>query len=153
MKTTLEKCPDCGILVDPNRMNRHWRRSHSPSAILRKQQKEEAKKKRESDIGKCSECGLEMPRYRLKGHLKSKHNIDGVFRLISRRGTRVESLQKCYVCKSEKGGTWRYAQSTKGEVHICLACKPRVFDKSFGKIDALSRSVTGGGFETNRRKH
>ncbi len=73
--------------------------------------------------------------------------------LISRRGQKVDEYTKCSQCDKWKLQVWRYAESNQGEVHLCSACKPRIFDRSFGKIDALDVAVSGGGFETNKRKH
>lgn len=74
-------------------------------------------------------------------------------RLISKRGTRVTEPTACYECKKKRSPTWFYRESTKGSVHICGTCKSELFNRSFGAIDALDRSVSGGVFESNRRRH
>jgi hypothetical protein len=73
--------------------------------------------------------------------------------LESRRGTRVEGPRACTECKQSRAVVWRYARSNLGEVHLCAVCKVRAFERSFGKIDALDMSVSGGAFESNRRRH
>ena len=73
--------------------------------------------------------------------------------LISRRGRRIGREIKCSACHKIKAPVWRYSESTKGVVFICAACKPTIFDESFGKKDALDFAQSGGHFESNRRRH
>lgn len=73
--------------------------------------------------------------------------------LKSRRGTRISTLTECDECARLRQPVWRYADSNKGTVHICAACKPEVFTRSFGSIDVMSIAESGGGIETSRRKH
>jgi predicted SprT family Zn-dependent metalloprotease len=72
--------------------------------------------------------------------------------LKSRRGTKVNE-KRCSECGVIEKVVWRYAQSNRGPVYICSRCKPKVFDRSFKRIDALDNAVSGGAFETNPRRH
>ncbi|HDY85176.1 MAG TPA: hypothetical protein ENH74_05775 [Methylophaga sp.] len=73
--------------------------------------------------------------------------------LISKRGTRIERKTECNLCHKEKSPVWHYTESSHGVVNICADCKPMLFDRSFGKKDALEYAKTGGAFEGNRRRH
>lgn len=73
--------------------------------------------------------------------------------LVSKRGMRINSKSECCLCHKEKSPVWHYANSSRGPVNICSDCKPRLFDRSFGKKDALNYAQTGGQYEGNRRKH
>lgn len=74
--------------------------------------------------------------------------------LLSKRGRRINKQTRCYTCRKIKMPIWRYPDSTAGVVFICAACKPTIFNESFGeKRDALDYAVSGGHFESNRRKH
>jgi hypothetical protein len=73
--------------------------------------------------------------------------------LVSKRGMRIPSKTECSLCHKAKSPVWHYAKSSRGPVNICGDCKPRLFDRSFGKKDALNYAETGGLYEGNRRKH
>ncbi len=72
--------------------------------------------------------------------------------LESKKGTKQEVPAKCVECKM-LATVWSYSKSNYGRVNICRSCKAIVFDRSFGKIDALDLANTGGRFEGNRHKH
>lgn len=72
--------------------------------------------------------------------------------LISRRGTKTVGATECAACHRSQLTTWHYKESTRGSVNICELCKPRLFDRSFGRKDALDYCKLGGGFESNRRR-
>ena len=71
----------------------------------------------------------------------------------SKYGKRLESWKLCDACKKNKSPVWLYKNSSRGDVHICSSCKPKLFDRSFGKKDALDYAQTGGKFEGNKKKH
>ena len=73
-------------------------------------------------------------------------------RLISKRGTRVYSYGECSNCHNGSSAMWRYAESSKGTVHICGTCKPDVQDFSYGKVDAFAVSPIGGGWAPNSQR-
>ncbi|MCP4258475.1 MAG: hypothetical protein GY774_13395 [Planctomycetes bacterium] len=73
--------------------------------------------------------------------------------LHSRRGVRKDEETLCDNCKRLKKPVFSYKESSNGEVNICSECKPKLFDRSFGKKDALEFATTGGHFEGNRSKH
>ena len=73
--------------------------------------------------------------------------------LISRRGTRLQSQFTCSECCILTKPVWRYSESNVGEVCLCSRCKPKVFNRSFDKIDAMQFSVQAGLFESNRQRH
>ena len=72
-------------------------------------------------------------------------------RLESRRGSKV-GPGRCAECNRPDLELWRYSRSNRGEVHLCRPCKDVVFDRSFGRLDALDFAEPGG-FESNRRRH
>lgn len=151
------RCPECGAPVKPKNLERHFEKTHSSEAIEQRAKRELDEKSRleqlNSELVVCEKCGLEMTRANIKRHLEIAHGIGGPFLLISRRGTRVDTPQKCNACGKTKIPVWRYSQSTRGGVFICSSCKPRIFDRSFGRKDALDFAIMGGGFETKRSKH
>src|SRR3989344_7355632 len=77
------------------------------------------------------------------------------FQLISKRGNRVEGMRKCNKCGKQFKATWRYTESTRGTVYLCMVCKERVKRKKGRrrKIDALDLAYSGGSFESNSRRH
>lgn len=79
--------------------------------------------------------------------------ITGELYLQSKRGIRIAERTECNVCGYPASPVWRYAQSNHGVVHLCNQCKPRTWDHSFGKLDAMDVAYTGGQFEGNRSKH
>lgn len=73
--------------------------------------------------------------------------------LISQRGKKVSGVSKCSECGDYACDVWVYTISSRGKVYICERCKPEVFTRSFGSIDAMSMAVAGGGIDSNRRRH
>ena len=107
---------------------------------------------------RCPHCGRDLPKSRLKGHLRklpcslaaeaARGKVDRddeeprpTLYLISKRGTRVFEGGTCDECRDEAKRLWRYSKSNVGVVHICARCKPRVFDRSHGRVDAWSTVV------------
>ncbi|EWS96842.1 hypothetical protein BG00_17145 [Pseudoalteromonas sp. SCSIO_11900] len=101
----------------------------------------------------CKICGEKFGRNQLKKHRKVKHPQPVPLLLISKRGVRVNERMSCDSCKVYRDLLWRYNESNKGVVHICTLCKPKLFDRSFNKLDALNFAKSGGGFETKRSKY
>lgn len=81
-----------------------------------------------------------------------QRSTDNRLFLVSRRGTRLSSIVACDECKVRTAVS-RYAKSTIGIAHLCLACQSGVFNRSFRKVDAMARGVQGGLPDTNRRRH
>jgi hypothetical protein len=73
--------------------------------------------------------------------------------LASKRGRRLEGLRKCDECRLRAVVTWRYGSTNRGEIHLCSVCRPVVYERSFGRGDALDVAMSGGQWEANRRKH
>lgn len=73
--------------------------------------------------------------------------------LFSKRGTRINKLMSCDSCLSTEIVLWHYAESSRGQVNICGKCKSGLFNRSFGRKDALDLAFQGGAFESNRRRH
>ena len=152
------KCSHCGEDVHPKNLDRHIRRVHQPSLSKSGQGSEKKttgkKHTSEEDLRPCPECGILVQSKNLKKHRKSAHGISGGrLKLLGRRGSRNKGVRKCAECGIQKPVTWRYSNTSKGIADICEICKPRVFDRSFGSRDALDFAVSGGGFETNRKKY
>jgi hypothetical protein len=101
----------------------------------------------------CEICGEKFGRNQLKKHRKAKHPQPVPLILISKRGVRVNERMSCDSCQIHRDLFWRYSESNKGVVHICARCKPKLFDRSFNKIDALNFAKTGSSFETKRSKY
>ena len=74
-------------------------------------------------------------------------------RLISKRGTRVSERRNCDLCGKSFSITWRYLESSRGVVYLCLSCKASVPREGDRKLDALDFAKTGGIFEGNKKKH
>jgi hypothetical protein len=73
--------------------------------------------------------------------------------LESERGTRINEIRCCAECGLRGSPFWRYRESSRGVVFLCDYCKPLVYERSHGRVDALSMSFQGGKFEGNRRRH
>ena len=58
----------------------------------------------------------------------------------------------CSECGLSANVLWRYSKSNRGVVYLCRRCKPIVFDRSFGEVDAMKCAWTSH-FESNRRRH
>jgi len=101
----------------------------------------------------CVICGEKYGRNQLRIHRKEKHPQPTPLLLVSKRGVRINKRMSCDCCKTFRDLLWRYNESNKGVVHICIMCKPKLFDRSFNKVDVLNFANTGGGFETKRSKH
>lgn len=147
-------CPTCGTFVLEKHLPRHIRKVHSTPAERLEQQK--ALKAEQRILGEtlviCPICKISIKKKSIKGHKKVVHGIGLPFRLVSQRGTRIDAPCLCSVCNKTTSPTWHYRQSTKGPVNVCLLCKPALLDRSFGKKDALDHAISGGGFETSRRR-
>ena len=69
-------------------------------------------------------------------------------------GIRVDRKETCSFCKKAKNPVWRFSIPKGISGYICESCRsPDQVKKKKKRIDALDRAVSGGGFETNRRKH
>jgi hypothetical protein len=87
-------------------------------------------------------------------------------KIYSTRATGITSGNvACSSCKRKRAENtkyWRYADTSEGPLVLCMECKtkainggkkpkPKPARKHGG--DAMSRAVSGGGFDTNRRRH
>lgn len=71
-------------------------------------------------------------------------------------GIRVDRRETCSFCKKPKNPVWRFSIPKGDSGYICESCRsPSQIrkQKKPKRIDALDRAVSGGGFETNRRRH
>lgn len=73
--------------------------------------------------------------------------------LESKKGSRVMGTHICKECGTPTQSGFMYSRSNLGSIVLCPRCKPTVFNRSFGNIDALDHALTGGRFEGNRSKH
>ena len=73
--------------------------------------------------------------------------------LESKRGTKINEIKHCNNCGQLSKPVWRYSKSNFDEVFLCESCKYEVWDRSFGRIDAMDHADSGGAFEMNRRRH
>lgn len=106
----------------------------------------------------CDKCNKLFTSRDLKEHRKHFHGIGDKFILLSQtgqstRGTLINVPTECSECHKVMPLVWRYRWSTRGVVYLCSVCKGKVFDRSFRHKDALDFAQTGGGFDSNRRRH
>lgn len=136
-------CSQCSKRVPRKNMIQHLE-SHSRKAEARRKKRlERASKKRKAALShpESAEKNIEPP--------KTNRLI-----LISKRGKPLDGGGKCAECGSIAKRLWRYTKSNQGTVHICPKCKPKVFDRSFGTVDAMNvASTVVSSFETNRHRH
>lgn len=111
--------------------------------------------RRSGPTQRCLDCWADIPTPEFIDHRSTVHDHGKrrPLHLVSRRGKRFEGLSRCDECLRLHPEIWKYKQSSRGEVGLCGRCKGIVLDRSFGRVDAMSRALTGGGFETNRRRH
>ncbi len=118
-------------------------KKHVPARLIRKQDfqsySEEPKRFSPSDV--CSEIQPSLP------------EDAEVLLLESKKAEWLNEEKICDNCQCVSKPSWKYSKSNKGLIHLCSRCKPIVYSKSFGKIDALDIAQQGGSFESNRRKH
>lgn len=90
---------------------------------------------------------------------RKKFTNSGRIILISKKGNRLDGEHQCDECKMVRKPVYRYSESNVGPVVICNECKIKVFNRSFepagpkGEDLIGNRIKSGGGWETNRRKH
>ncbi len=156
------RCPVCSNPVKPKNLPAHIENVHSPEAETNRRERQakerslakQKAKERRRELVKCKKCAIKLMRKDMKKHMREAHGIlPGSLRLISRRGSRVEGPKDCSACNKSKSPVWRYSESSRGSVFICAACKPRLFDRSFGTKDVMDYAITGGAFESSRRRH
>ena len=105
----------------------------------------------EKILVECQVCGVEIRQDRLDKHMKKVHIKyadskipSSKIILKSRRGTRIRGgEQQCSECGYPDKVLWKYAKSNFGMVYLCWSCKAKVFDRSFGKIDATEMAYSG----------
>jgi len=73
--------------------------------------------------------------------------------LRQRKGTHIRTGGICSMCRLPWPILWKYTHTSIGEASLCGDCRGKALEDSFGSEDALDHSDSGGGFETNRRKH
>lgn len=111
---------------------------------------------------RCVKCGKLIEQRDFDKHIEQTHpkptfgpaqseGRKGIIVLISKRGVR-EGDGTCDNCGMRHTSVWHYKESNQGRVCLCGVCKQTVFDRSFGRIDAMDHAVTSS-FETNRRRH
>lgn len=61
--------------------------------------------------------------------------------LVSQRGRLVMEGGTCAECRRKAKRLWRYAETSVGVASVCSRCKPQVFDRSFGPVDAWAAVV------------
>jgi len=79
--------------------------------------------------------------------------------LESRKGKRIEERKKCARCELYTIPVYRYAKSNLGTVYLCIPCKTKVFEASFGSLTSENENLigpkvwSGGRWESNRHKY
>ena len=107
----------------------------------------------------CPVCGALIKSGRVTRHMYKVHPVDewpppkATIILSSKSGTKLQVAGVCARCGKDNMIVWSFSRSNVGPVLLCEDCKQKAFDASFGKIDAFTNAMPGGGFETNRRRH
>jgi hypothetical protein len=72
--------------------------------------------------------------------------------LVSRRATHVPGEGRCQRCRRRHMDFWR-CSTNRGTRLLCKWCREKLMDRVFpSSHDALTRAVSGGRYESNRRK-
>ena len=137
----LIQCPKCHSSVRNDRLDKHIAKVHG------KQKQSPSRSSVETKVINATE--LEVSRK----HTSHKSARREPITLISKRGTRINKLMSCDSCLSTEIVLWHYAESSRGEINICGRCKSGLFNRAFGRKDALDLAFQGGAFESNRRRH
>lgn len=102
----------------------------------------------------CPLCNSTMSSKEIRGHVvrcqKTKHIGIGV-KQLSKNTVLITKNILCKECGLVKAAT--YDMNNKRPPKICNACKKNPPIKSNDKFDPLDRSISGGAFEMNRRRH
>jgi hypothetical protein len=72
--------------------------------------------------------------------------------ITTRHATRLAGPAECADCRGILKVGWQY-QTNSGPVILCGLCRDRALDRAFGHHDALDVAVSGGRFDSNRRRH
>ena len=72
---------------------------------------------------------------------------------IEGRAERIDVYGQCLRCCGSSRPIWYYSKSTVGAILVCSPCHDQLLSGSTDREDALDRAVSGGAFDTNRRRH
>ena len=142
------KCPRCPLVLSVDNLEAHLLRCNTQTST---RDKKKTKKKKSDPASAKAEP--------VKKRLKIKRSW---VEIHSNRSTRLSDSQlRCGRCQTKRGQLWEYADTSIGLLILCEKCKrlaakggknKRKRRKKVGG-DAMSRTWTGGGFETNRQRH
>ena len=133
-----DRCKICGAVMQPGmRLRVHWWQKHHL--------KPQAARAETDRFAQIESVTLAKMR---KADSDQRQHPEPKLILQSRRGVRIKEPRRCNECCTMKDGLWRYAKSSEGEVYLCDRCKPIVFDRSFGEVDAFN-FVVDGDFEAS----
>lgn len=105
----------------------------------------------------CPNCGVQLRPERLDRHVARVHSVKGRrpvaakkngLVLRSPRGTRVQS-GSCAQCSISAKTLWRYTKKDGEPLVLCERCKHRIL----GRPLFWRKILSGGAFESNRRRH
>ena len=154
-KLSFLNCPICGARVRKDLYENHCRRKHQSNE--KQQFRKSTSSKKKSINGRRYIVKTEMAVQGSNGCNKNLNekviNTKKEIYLESKRGKRFDEIMTCSACGIPTTPTWRYSSDDGGVVLICARCKPLVFERSFGKKDAMDIAVLGGMFDGNRRRH
>ena len=161
------RCTECHKLVPKRELADHIQAHAKPKKKKRKTTKTRENK---GPSVKSWKDLVQPKNKRNKAEARGKKKairISGVW--VEVHSARASSLTsgdiECSGCKRKRTGNtkfWRYANTSEGPLVLCLKCKTKAINggrkpkpKSPRKQggDAMSRAVSGGGFDTNRRRH
>lgn len=84
--------------------------------------------------------------------MKSRNITNKRTRLVlkSKQCRLINTMQRCNECNLQRAGTWLYKKSNIGSVNLCRFCRPKILERSFGKIDALNMAIHYGHYRARK---
>lgn len=81
---------------------------------------------------------------------KSKPQKRGI-KLLSKVNRKNRDIQECYRCRRTVAPTKRYFKTSIGvAVNLCTRCEPGILNRSFGKVDAMSKAKSFSHFAARK---
>ncbi len=153
-KNSRKECPYCKIELLQDKLKKHIKNTHPEKPrecqdSSKNKSIDQKKNPSSSRVDTAVQYAEIVASKKTSFESKKNNNIE----LLSKRGTRISERVDCSSCGYPSSPVWRYSKSNYGIVHLCQDCKTHIWDKSFGKVDAMQVAFSGGRFEGNRSKH
>ena len=143
-------CGVCGKLIPRRLRQAHIKYGHQVQDGVSPKEESPAETTKEP-VKKAKEPKVR----RVSANVISERQIQAS-KLTKPTGIRIDRKETCSFCKKAKIPVWLYSIPKGDSGYICESCRsldPVEKRKKPKHIDALDRAVSGGGFETNRRRH